>query len=151
MSVHGIYRPCPPLAPEKTLPFAPAADVDTASPAATELLHHKYRLPARCFAYVGSPADVHRWKLPYLHADSSPDAKRLPMAIQSILSNYRGAKVDIPRSAVPDVLVRLSMAAKQLRKLPCQGEATSPAYIEAHEALEQLDRLIDVGCCESRE
>ena len=111
------------------------------------LLHPKYRLPSRCFAYVGCAANVHSWKLPYLLENGDPDIKRLPKAIQSILSNYRGAKVDIPRTAVGDVLVRLGIAAARLRKMPCQTTSAADAYVEAHHALEQLDRLNDVGCC----
>jgi len=79
--------------------------------------------------------------------NGDPDIKRLPKAIQSILSNYRGAKVDIPRTAVGDVLVRLGIAAARLRKMPCQTTSAADAYVEAHHALEQLDRLNDVGCC----
>jgi hypothetical protein len=63
------------------------------------------------------------------------------------MSNYRGVKVDIPRAAVGDVLVRLAVAASTLRKLPCQTPKASAAYVEAHHALEQLDRLNEVGCC----
>ena len=79
--------------------------------------------------------------------DGTPDQKRLPKAIHAILSNYRGAKVSIPREAVADVLVRLAAAAARLGKMPCQSSPTADAYVEAHEALAQLDRLADVGCC----
>lgn len=54
-----------------------------------ELLHHKYLLPASCFAYIGTANLPATWKLPYLQADGTPDLKRLPKAIQAILSNYR--------------------------------------------------------------
>ena len=112
-----------------------------------ELLQPKYGLPARCFAYVGKADEVHTWKLPYLLADGTPDQRRLPKAIQSILSNYRGAKVSIPREAVADVLVRLGIAAASMGKMPCQCNPAADAYVEAHDALKQLDRLTDVGCC----
>jgi hypothetical protein len=46
----------------------------------------------------------------------------------------RGAKVDIPREVVGDVLVRLAIAAATLRKLPCQCAEPSPIYLEAHQA-----------------
>jgi hypothetical protein len=146
VSVHGIYRPCPGIVAGLDLPAG--MDIATTTHVGgEELLHPKYRLPSRCFAYVGSAADVHSWKLPYLLDNGDPDVKRLPMAIQSILSNYRGVKVEIPRTAVGDVLVRLGIAATTLRKMPCQTTSAADAYVEAHHALDQLERLNDVGCC----
>lgn len=147
VSVHGIYRPCPTVTGDLAWPAA-----DTATPAhpgdMEGLRDHKYHLPSRCFGYVGDPADAETWKLPYLLETGSPDTKRLPKAIQSLYSNYRGVQVKaIPREAVPDVLVRLAIAAATLRKLPCQCAAPSPAYMQAHQALEQFGRLADVGCC----
>ena len=149
LSVHGIYRPCP--EPSTPLPSAaPERPVEgVGADVAGELLHAKYHLPARCFAYVGRADAPSTWKLPYRTADDAPDLKRLPKAIQAILSNYRGAKVSIPREAVPDVLVRLCQTAASLGKLPCQDAATAPAYTEAHQALDQLGRLASVGCCRS--
>lgn len=147
VSVHGIYRPCP--LPTEVLPSTPPAAESQAgqSPTDGELLQPKYHLPSRCFAYVGIADHPTSWKLPYLLADGSPDLKRLPKAIQSILSNYRGAKVTIPREAIGDVLVRLGKAAASIGKLPCQCHPVADAYVEAHEALNQLGRLADVGCC----
>lgn len=147
LSVHGIYRPCP--KPSLELPAEPAtaAEGTPSTPTDQELLHHKYQIPARCFAYVGSADVVSTWKLPYLLADGTPDLKRLPKAIQAILSNYRGVKVSIPREAVADVLVRLGKTAAGLRKMPCQCSPAAEAYEEAHEALDQLGRLPEVGCC----
>lgn len=147
MSLHGIYRPCPPLHGEASLPVEPIAAVVTSPQERGELRHHRYHLPARCFAYVGSASDTRTWKLPYLHEDASPDAGRLRAALGSIVSNYRGTKVVIPREAVPEVLVRLAIAARDLRKLPCQSPTAAATYVEAHEALVQLARLGDVGCC----
>ena len=147
VSVHGIYRSCP--SPDLA-PLLPAEHhgVEPGVPgSASGVTHPKYKLPARCFAFVGDADDPRRWKLPYLTLAGEPDARRLPKALQAILSNYRGARVDIPRDEVPDVLVRLSWAAAMLRKLPCQRSGTSDAYVEAHLALEQLGRLGDVGCC----
>jgi hypothetical protein len=146
VSVHGIYRPCPATATElaRALDVVPVSVGETV---AEGLIHPKYHLPVRCFAYVGAADNVHTWKLPYLLDTGAPDTKRLPKAIQSILSNYRGAKVDIPRDDVGDILVRLAIAAATLRKLPCECSEPSPAYVAAHEALEQLGRLADVGCC----
>jgi len=146
VSVHGIYRPGPANATELTrlLDVAPLS-VSEAPTAGS--IHPKYQLPSRCFAYVGAANEVHTWKLPYLLDNGAPDTKRLPKAIQSILSNYRGAKVDIPREEVGDVLVRLAIAAAALRKLPCQCTEPSPAYVEAHHALVQLGAVADVRCC----
>lgn len=146
VSVHGIYRPCPPATGDLAWPAAGAAN-GALEEAANGLRDHRYHLPSRCFAYVGAPGEVSTWKLPYLLETGAPDTKRLPKAIQSILSNYRGARVSIPRESVADVLVRLAVAAATLRKLPCQRADASAAYVEAHRALEQLGRLADVGCC----
>lgn len=149
LSVHGVYRPCPDLMVELgTLPQCNGVrDVGEDIPAVGEV-HPKYRLAMQCFAYVGAANDVRTWKLPYLLADGiTPDVRRLPKAIQCILSNYRGAQVDIPEADVGDVMVRLGIAAKMLGKMPCQNISVAAVYREAHQSLEQLDRLPDVGCC----
>lgn len=146
VSMHGIYRPCSGAVVRlESVPNCEGTTADAVD--ASALVHPKYGLDVRCFAYVGAANDVHTWKLPYLLADGTPDAKRLPKAIQCILSNYRGAKVDIPRAAVGDVLVRLGMASAALRRMPCQNSSAADASVEAHQALEQLNRLADVGCC----
>ncbi len=149
LSVHGIYR----LRPELPAGLGALSHRigDTTSGVdlgAAGELHPKYDVAMQCFAYVGAANDPHTWKLPYLLADGiTPDAKRLPKAIQCIVSTYRGAVVDIPEADVGDVLVRLGTAASVLRKMPCQKPSTAAAYREAHQFLEQLDRLADVGCC----
>ncbi len=146
VSVHGIYRPCSNVA--TGLDTLPTHDSSVASAIDRgAMLHPKYALGMQCFAYIGAANNPRTWKLPFRLADGAPDAKRLPKAIQCILSNYRGSKVDIPRAAVGDVLVRLGIAAKELRKMPCQNASTADAYVEAHQALEQLNRLSDVTCC----
>ncbi len=148
LSVHGIYRQAP--VPTMTLPLVPEVrdgPPSLADAISDELLHHKYQLPARCFAFVGAASIQSTWKLPYVYADGGPDLKRLPKALQSILSNFRGVKVSIPREAIPDVLVRLGRAAALAQKMPCQCAPAPDAYAEAHEALDQLGRLSDVGCC----
>jgi hypothetical protein len=145
VSVHGIYRPCPAVGGDLRWPAA--STVPAPGTSADELRDHRYRLPSRCFGYVGSARDVDTWKLPYLLENGQPDTRRLPKAIQSILSNYRGTKVTIPREAVADVLVRLAIAAATLRKLPCQCADPSDAYVQAHQALAQFGRLADVRCC----
>ncbi|HZD64683.1 MAG TPA: hypothetical protein VE152_01140 [Acidimicrobiales bacterium] len=148
VSVHGIYRSPPATAGHLSLlPDPPPTEEPSPARRDAPLLHHRYGLPATCFAFVGAGDDPRTWKLPYLLADGSPDAKRLPKAIQSILSNYRGTKVTLPRSAVPDVLTRLAGAARTARKLPCQDASTAAVYVEAHRALHQLGRLGEVGCC----
>ncbi|MGH3404903.1 MAG: hypothetical protein ACRDRJ_20705 [Streptosporangiaceae bacterium] len=146
LSTDGIYRPRPEPAGARLrlLPPAPGgaaepADSDQAGP-----VHPKYRLPARCFAYVGSAADPKTWHLPYLLADGTPDLARLPKAIQAILSNYRGAHVSsVPEAAIPEVLVTLARTARTLGKLPASGPGTARAYLQLQQALEQLGRLAD--------
>jgi hypothetical protein len=144
LSVHGIYRPRleaddahlrllpePPPSPDSTL------SVETAGP-----LHPKYKLPAHCFAYVGHEAQPQTWKLPYRVLDGRPDVARLPKAIQCIITNYRGAKVGgIPEAAIPDVLLRLALAATELGKMPHQNPETAPAYVQLAAVLEQVGRL----------
>lgn len=103
------------------------------------LLHHKYKIPAHCFAYVGNANDTKTWKLPYLLESGQVDTKRLPKAIQSILSNYRGSKVSgIPENAIPDVLERLAHAAKLISKFP-NATNQSNVYSELEMALNQFD------------
>jgi hypothetical protein len=91
LSVHGVYRPREGDEDRALIEEAlPAPIASTAQDGDAELLHHKYHLPARCFGYVGDACDPETWKLPHLTADGAVDAKRLPKAIQSIISNYRG-------------------------------------------------------------
>jgi hypothetical protein len=143
----GIYRArtqveglAPPLLPEEP-PQKPVADQVLTE----ELLHHKYHLPARCFAYVANAADAGTWKLPYLVKDGSVDAKRLPKAIQSILTNYRGAKVGaVSEAAIPDVLVRLAQAAARIGKFPTRADSSALVYRQLTIALEHLGRLHEV-------
>jgi hypothetical protein len=147
LSVHGIYRPRPEAknAALRLLPEREAAvcAVEDLNPDA--LLHPKYQVPAACFAYVGNAAQPATWKLPYRVADGSIDLRRLPKAVQAILSNYRGVKVSgIPEADIPDVLVRLGCAAASLGKMPGQVGETAPVYHQLAEALDQEGRLGDV-------
>lgn len=112
-----------------------------------EQLDSKYRLPARCFAYVGDHADPRTWKLPYRTPDGAVDRGRLPQAIRSIVDQNRGQRVkarSVPDGAVPDVLVRLGNAAFEAGRLPSQNPGTSPTYVMLVERLEQLGRLHEV-------
>jgi len=143
LSVQGIWREREVndgaqlrLLPEEPLPKSESPDGQSDG---EQLLHPKYHLPAQCFAYVGDYSRPHSWRLPYLLADGVVDAKRLPKAIQAILSNYRGAKVSgIPEDAIPAVLARLAQAARQAGHMP--PEACNPAaiYRQLAEALDQL-------------
>lgn len=149
VSPYGIYRQSP-AGTVVGLDRTPNSDDNGVSTIETAaLLHPKYQLGMGCFGYIGAADDTHSWKLPYLLVDGSPDTKRLPMAIKCILSDYRGAKVDIPRTAVADVLVKLGIAAVELRKMPCQNGSTAKAYVDLHQALQQLNRLSEVGCCDA--
>jgi hypothetical protein len=145
LSVHGVYRtPTASDAPAH-LPVA-AEDQGAFPPGVTTLLHPKYKLPAVCFGYVGNPANPATWKLPYLLATGAIDAKRLPKAIQAIISNYRGAKVaTIPEAAIPDVLVRLGKAAHGAGKMPGQSDTCALVYQQLENVLTQLNRAAEVA------
>lgn len=147
ISRHGIYRPRAELddGRARLLPDAPTPEPQTGPAPSAQLLHPKYHLPSWCFAYVGNAAKTATWKLPYLRADASVDERRLPKAVQSILSNYRGATVStIPEAAIPNVLVRLGAAAHRLGKMPGQNGAPAPAYAELEMALRQHGRLEEI-------
>ena len=145
ISVHGIYRELPPtIIGDPYDPLRKRADTDeteheSSAEKANELLHHKYQIPARCFAYAPDASDPKTWKLPYRLADSTPDMKRLPKAIQSLLSNYRGTQVSgIPDEVIPAVMCRLEEAAREVGKMPDQLATTAKAYKRLEEALAQL-------------
>lgn len=112
-----------------------------AAEASETLFHPKYHLPAHCFAYVGDYSKPHSWKLPYLLVNGAVDAKRLPKAVQAILSNYRGAKVSgIPETAIRAVLERLAKAARQVGHMPPEACNPAPVYRQLADALEQFGR-----------
>ena len=142
VSVHGIYR-AREGTDNRSLTEEPLAVSEgaLAPDGFAELLHPKYKLPARCFAYVGNAADPHTWKLPHLDASGAVDERRLPKAIQAVLSNFRGVKVGgIPEPAIPDVLTKLEQAAQRLGRMPGQGGAAAPVYLQLAEALSQIRR-----------
>ena len=88
---------------------------------------------------MGDYGNPKTWKLPYLQADGTIDAKRLPKAVQAILSNYRGAKVSgIPEVAIRAVLTKLGTAALQAGHMPPKTSSPAPIYCQLAEALEQL-------------
>lgn len=143
LSEHGIYRPREDdqkivlrLLPNET----PTPTAGPLVEANGTLLHHKYKLPCHCFGYVGDASDPSTWKLPFCLADGTIDGKRLPKAIQAILTNYRGAIVSIPEKAIPGVLARLADAARRAGKMPDQLPDTAPVYRELAEVLEQIQR-----------
>jgi hypothetical protein len=143
LSVQGIWREAQALdrARLRLLPEEPIEGVATIAMDNNSdvLLHPKYRLPAHCFAYAGDYAKPHSWKLPYLLADGTVDAKRLPKAVQCILSNYRGAKVSgIPEPAIGAILARLAHAARRSGHMPPEAANPAPIYRQLAEALEQL-------------
>ncbi len=146
LSVQGIWREVD-LADRAQLRLLPEEPIEHSTIAVTVndpaiLLHPKYHLPAQCFAYAGDSSRPHSWKLPYLLADGTVDTKRLPKAVQSILSNYRGAKVSgIPEEAIKAVLVRLAKAARQMGHMPPEACNPAPIYRQLAEALEQLGAL----------
>src|SRR5579885_2835625 len=139
LSVHGIYRPCTLATTVQQRLLPQEATPDVADEIEEQFLHPKYQLPVSCFAYVGHPAHPDTWKLPYLLRDGSIDEKRLPKAIQAILSNYRGAKVSsIPEQDIPAVLARLASGAERLGKMPHQQPDTADVYRQLAEVLEQF-------------
>jgi hypothetical protein len=127
LSTRGIYRSPQPAAATD----AQAADEDA-------LLHPKYQLPARCFAYVGHPQRTSTWKLPYLSADGSIDDRRLPKAIQAVLRDYRGEQVRLPEDQVPAVLTRLAAAAARQGRMPHQDPTPAAIYQALADTLGQL-------------
>lgn len=144
VSVDGIYRPNADPAIQSGLLPKVTSDKDE-TPLGDRLLHPKYKLPASCFGYVDDPNDVRTWKLPHRLIDGSVDLKRLPKAIQCILTNYRGAHVDgIPYTAIPDVLERLGRAAASVGKMPFQKAGTADVYVKLEAALNQVGRLTRV-------
>lgn len=143
LSVQGIYRhrEFARGAEPRLLPQEPSGATTTGLLLDAEvavLLHPKYKLPARCFAYVGDHSKPRTWKLPYLLGDETVDGKRLPKAIQCILTNYRGTRVSgIPEQAIPDVLARLARAAARAGHMPPAANP-APVYRQLADALEQL-------------
>jgi hypothetical protein len=142
LSVDGIYRPrADSDVVLRLLPPATPSETDATGEFEGGLLHPKYHLPADCFAYVGSAADVQTWHLPYLLADGRPDLARLPKAIQAILSNYRGAHVSsIPEDAIPEVLVTLGRTARRSGKLPADAVGAAHAYVQLQVSAFALSR-----------
>ncbi len=127
------------------LPEMVPAAASRAHPSDGVISHPRYGLPSRCFAYAPYPENPDSWKLPYLLADGSVDTKRLPKAIQSIVSNYRGETVKgIPASELPDVLVKLARAAASLGKMPHQSRRSARTYQRLAEVLAQLGRLEEI-------
>jgi hypothetical protein len=138
VSMHGVYREPDGLS-LACLP--PTVAVDTRGDVA-ELLHPKYRLPARCFAYVGTIVGPGSWKLPYRLLDGGVDRKRLPKAIQAMLTTYRGEQVrGVPDEAVPAILLALGSAACEIGLMPHQKPDTADCYQVLGDALEQLGLL----------
>lgn len=133
LSTRGIYRTPPPG----------VTDEPQHLPGTEQLLHPKYQLPARCFAFVGHPEQPTTWKLPYLRKDGSVDDRRLPKAIQAVLRDYRGEQVRLPEDQVPEVLVRLARAAHRQGRMPHQDPTPAAVYQALHETLIQLGRQDD--------
>ena len=129
-------RPRPAVGADADHALRPAAGGDAAG--AEALLHPKYKLPAQCFAYAPDAGRPATWKLPYRLASGDIDAKRLPKAIEAMLSNYRGAKVEIPEADAKGVLLRLAQAAEAEGHMPPPAIAPAPVYRQLALVLEQL-------------
>ena len=143
ISVHGVYRPLEGAVMMDAIPAdEPFAALPPGHPEDGVLLHPKYKLPACCFAWVGDAGKPGTWKLPHLKADGTIDEKRLPKAIQCLLSNFRGVKVKgIPECDVANVLLRLARAAKSAQLLPPESIHPAPIYQQLVLVLEQNDLL----------
>ncbi len=130
----GIYR----MPPAKvTVPNRDLAD--------DGVLHPKYGLPARCFAHVGDPARPGTWKLPYLLADGSVDAKRLPKAIGAVIRDYRMQQVKgLSDEETGRVLVTLAGAAVRTGRMPHQDPTPAEVYIALLDHLRQIGRAGEV-------
>lgn len=145
ISVHGIYRKAQFV---NEFPFdeeGSPSTVNDGPKVLSSLLHPKYKIPAGCFAYVGDANKTSTWKLPYRTEQLEIDSKRLPKAIQALLSNYRGSGVNgIPPSDVPEVLVRLAKAARRTGKITQDGTVSAEIYGQLFQFLRQQDRLVEV-------
>lgn len=139
LSLYGIHRDDP----RRAALLAIADEGPSIGPGADQApLHPRYKLPAACFAYAPDTNRPASWKLPYRLADGRVDQKRLPKAIQSLLSTYRGAKVGgIPEADLPAVLVRLARAAYAEGRMPPQASAPAAAYQLLAQVLEQRGLL----------
>ena len=90
---------------------------------------------------IGDLSKVKTWKLPYLLTDGEVDSKRLPKAIQCILTDYRDKKVaGIPEEAIPAVLTRLAEAASRMGRMPPQTPNPAEVYKQLATAMEQIQR-----------
>jgi hypothetical protein len=134
LSTRGIYR--------RPQTFVTVSNGDLADDA---LLHPKYGLPARCFAHVGDPARPGTWKLPYLLADGSVDAKRLPKAIGAVIRDYRSQQVKgLTEEHTGQVLVTLAGAAVRTGRMPHQDPTPAEIYVALLDHLRQIGRASDV-------
>ena len=115
---------------------------DTEKVINNELLNTQYNLPARCFAYIGNPNKPTTWKLPYLLEDGSVNIKRLPGAVQCVVTNFRGLQVKtIPEKDIPSVLLKLGKAAKSVGKLDPENPKMANCYKQLYNAVVQLNIL----------
>jgi hypothetical protein len=83
------------------------------------------RKPFKRRCPIGSPA-----------ARSTPSA--WPKAIQTMLSNCRGAKVGIPEADAKAILLRLAQAAEDEGHVPPRALGPAPVYRQLALVLEQL-------------
>jgi hypothetical protein len=137
LSVYGIYRT--PSGSVGRVQILAETSEESAQSQVEILLHPRYKLPAPCFAYVPDASRPGTWKLPYRLADGTVDPRRLPMAIQAILGNYRGTRVGgIPEAEMQAVLIRLARAAWSEGRMPPQALSPAPAYQQLALVLDQL-------------
>jgi hypothetical protein len=145
LSVYGIYRTA--SGSVGRVQILPETSEQSAQGQVEILLHPRYKLPAPCFAYVPDANRTATWKLPYRLADGAVDPKRLPMAIQAILGNYRGTRVGgIPEAEMQAVLIRLARAAWSEGRMPPRALAPAHAYQQLALVLDQLGLSEQMVC-----
>src|SRR5262249_60737549 len=128
LRTRGIHRTPPPQG--RTIGNPDLAD--------DSVLHPRYRLPARCFGYVGDPVRPATWKLPYLLADGTVDARRLPKAIGAVIRDYRSQQVKgLSEEHTGQVLVTLAGAAVRTGRMPHQDPTPAEIYVALLDYLRQ--------------
>ena len=108
----------------------------------SELINKTYKLPSRCFAYVGDPNKPSTWKLPYLSLDGSVNIKRLPGAVECVVTNFRGLQIKtIPEENINEVLIKLAKASKSVGKLNPNNPKMANCYKQLYKAIDQIGAL----------
>jgi hypothetical protein len=131
LSVHGIYRQIPDdhMAAIRTLPEAAEEPSVISGPGDGALLHSKYKIPARCFGYVGMPTTPARgscrtgWGMAALI--SSGCRKRFSASSRTTgAQRFRGYLQETFQTCWSDWLMRRRRSAKCLTNQRCLQRRT---------------------------